>query len=223
VSVAHTCCGRRPFERRFHDPLGRVRRAIGTDVEHEPCEAVPTINVSILPGNINITLPRNAKADPKWKHIHHQVPLPGFGPHGQALVFTNRPSVRRSESPCPPTLISESFDDELFTCLSLEEVVKLAQVLGVSPLSLVAGDDSAHGVTGEMPLRDVISRVREHIVLHALTPVAFSDRVGWDISEALLDPDSAWHSWNLDWLYDVCAELKIDWMAVLRARPPQAG
>jgi len=96
-------------------------------------------------------------------------------------------------------------------------------VLGVSPLSLVAGGDRTHEVTGEMPLTEVISRIREYIRLHALTAVAFSDRVGWDISEALLDPDSAWRSWSLDWLYDVCAELKIDWMAVLRARPPQAG
>jgi len=117
----------------------------------------------------------------------------------------------------------ESFDDELFTCLSLEEVSKLAQVFGVSTMVLVVGDDSAHGVTGEMSLTDVISRIREYIRLHGLSPVAFSDRVGWDISEALLDPDSAWRSWNLDWLHDVCAELKIDWMAVLRARPPQAG
>jgi hypothetical protein len=117
----------------------------------------------------------------------------------------------------------EAFDDELFTCLSLEELTKLAQVLGVSPLSLVAGGDRANEVTGEMPLTEVISRIREYIRVHGLTAVAFSDRVGWDISEALLDPDTAWHRWNLDWLYDVCAELKIEWMPVLRARPPHDG
>jgi len=117
----------------------------------------------------------------------------------------------------------ESFDDELFTCLSLEEVMKLAQVLGVSPLSLVAGDEIAHRVTGEMSLTDLINRVREYIRLHSLTPAAFSDRVGWDMSPALLEPDRAWHSWSLDWLHDVCAELKIEWMAVLRARPGRAG
>jgi transcriptional regulator with XRE-family HTH domain len=117
----------------------------------------------------------------------------------------------------------ESFDDELFTCLSLEEVSKLAQALGVSTLALVVGDERADGVAGEMSLTDVVSRIREYIGLHSLTPVAFSDRVGWDIAPALLDPSSAWRSWNLDWLYDVCAELKIEWTAVLRARPPQAG
>jgi transcriptional regulator with XRE-family HTH domain len=111
----------------------------------------------------------------------------------------------------------EAFDDELFTCLSLEELTKLAQVLGVSPLSLVADDDRAHEATGEMSLTEVISRIRDYIEVHGLTAAAFSDRVGWDISEALLHPDSAWQSWNLDWLYDVCAELKIEWMAVLRA------
>jgi transcriptional regulator with XRE-family HTH domain len=117
----------------------------------------------------------------------------------------------------------EAFDDELFTCLSLEELIKLAQVLGATPLSLVAGDNRAHEVTAEMSLTEVISRIPEYIRLHGLTAAAFSERVGWDISEALLDPESAWHSWNLDWLYDVCAELQIEWMAVLRARPPQGG
>jgi len=110
----------------------------------------------------------------------------------------------------------ESFDDEVFTCLSLDDVLALARLLRIEPLALVVVEQAAARSAERISLPDVVDRMRAHIVSEGLTTESFSNRVGWDIAAALAGSESAWQDWNLDCLHDVCAELQTDWMAVLR-------
>jgi hypothetical protein len=48
-----------------------------------------------------------------------------------------------------------------------------------------------------------------------LSTEAFGDRAGWDVADALHDPESAWAAWCVDTLRDVCGRMGIDWRAVV--------
>jgi hypothetical protein len=109
----------------------------------------------------------------------------------------------------------ERFDDELVTCLSLDQVRRLAQVLRLSIPALLGHDADAAGSSSPMSMVEVIDRVRQRLVQAGISVEGFSDRVGWDVTAALNDPDSAWHDWNIDCLRDLCAEMGIDSLRVL--------
>ena len=107
----------------------------------------------------------------------------------------------------------ESYDDEIFTCLTLEEVTRLARALGITVRSLIASDPV--GSPGAISMRDLVERVRQRVADQGITADALFERVGWDISPALDDPESAWRDWNIDCLRDVCAEIGVDWQSVV--------
>jgi hypothetical protein len=109
----------------------------------------------------------------------------------------------------------ERFDDELATCLSLDQVRRLAQVLRLSIAALIAADADATASGPAMSMTELIDRIRQRLVQEGLNVEAFSDRVGWDITAAMTNPDSAWRDWNIDCLRDVCAEMEIDSLRVL--------
>jgi hypothetical protein len=109
----------------------------------------------------------------------------------------------------------ESFDDELVTCLSLEQVRSLATVLHLSIAALLADETNAIASGPAMSMAELVDRIGQRLVQEGISVDAFSDRVGWDVTAALNDPDSAWRDWNIDCLRDVCAEIEIDWLRVL--------
>ena len=61
----------------------------------------------------------------------------------------------------------------------------------------------------------LVDRLRQRLSQEGITADAFSDRVGWDITAALSDPESAWHDWNIDCLRDVSTELGVEWLGIL--------
>jgi hypothetical protein len=109
----------------------------------------------------------------------------------------------------------ESFDDELATCLSLEQVRSLAEMLRLPVTALIADHPNATASGAAMSMTELIDRIRRRLVQEGISVDAFSDRIGWDVTAALNDPDSAWRDWNIDCLNDVCAEIEIDWLRVL--------
>jgi len=107
----------------------------------------------------------------------------------------------------------EMHNDEVFTCLSLDQVRRLARTLGVSIVSLVADDPDA--MRSALSMSHLVERLRQRLSQEGITADAFSDRVGWDITAALSDPESAWHDWNIDCLRDVSTELGVEWLGIL--------
>jgi hypothetical protein len=63
-------------------------------------------------------------------------------------------------------------------------------------------------------MAELVERIRQRLAQEGISVEAFSDRVGWDITAALNDPDSAWREWNIDCLHDVCAEMGIEPLCV---------
>jgi hypothetical protein len=109
----------------------------------------------------------------------------------------------------------ESFDDELVTCLSLDQVKRLAQVLQVSVAALLGQNADATADSPAVSMAELMDWIRQRVVREGSSIDAFSDRVGWDITAAMTNPDSGWRDWNIDCLRDVCADMGIEPLRVL--------
>jgi len=109
----------------------------------------------------------------------------------------------------------ERFDDQLVTCWSLDQVRRLAQVLRLPVAALIADDADATASGPAMSMTELIDRIRRRLLQEGISVDAFSGRVGWDLTAAVAEPDSAWRDWNIDCLRDVCAEMEIDSLRVL--------
>ena len=107
----------------------------------------------------------------------------------------------------------ELFDDEVFTTLSLTEVLKLAEMLHLSAVELLTTDD--HARTAAVSMSSLMKTVQARIQEDGTTVESFGDRIGWDIASALAEPSSAWQDWNVDCLIDVCTAVGVEWPAIL--------
>jgi hypothetical protein len=58
--------------------------------------------------------------------------------------------------------------------------------------------------------------VRKWLADHQQTTDEFSEQVGWEIAALVDNPDALW-DFNVHGLFDVCAGLECDWVAVLRS------
>ncbi len=110
----------------------------------------------------------------------------------------------------------EHYDDEAFTAVSLAELCAVARTLGLSPRALV-DPEPASPVAASISMQDVAQGIRLRMAADHLTPAAFGDLAGWDVAEALDNPESAWAAWSLDALRDVCEQIELDWRAVVPA------
>jgi hypothetical protein len=108
----------------------------------------------------------------------------------------------------------EWFDDEVFTTLSLTEVLSLAEMLHLSAVELLTSDDHA-ARTAAVSMSSLMKTVRARIQEEGTTVESFGDRIGWDIASAVADPSSAWQDWNVDCLIDVCTAVGVEWPAIL--------
>src|SRR6185369_913753 len=78
----------------------------------------------------------------------------------------------------------EHDDDEAFTAVSLAQICAVARALRLSPPSLLApSPTSPTGAT--ISLQEVVQGICGRMTADRLTPAAFSDLVGWDVSEVL--------------------------------------
>jgi hypothetical protein len=108
----------------------------------------------------------------------------------------------------------EWFDDEAFTTISLAELLCLAEMLGTTAAELLVGND-VHQSRTSISMESLIQALRSQMEHEGISAEAFGDRVGWDITNALANPASAWDDWNVDCLIDVSTTLNVDWIAVL--------
>jgi transcriptional regulator with XRE-family HTH domain len=105
----------------------------------------------------------------------------------------------------------ENYEGELSLVLSLDELSRLAKVLGV-PTRLLFEDERQ--TDRPISLRQLGARVKSHLEQRAISLSEFENRVGYEVQLALADPPEML-KWNVDCLRSVCAEVQIDWLSVL--------
>lgn len=108
----------------------------------------------------------------------------------------------------------ENEEDELEASLDLSQILKLSQLLGVSMAFLLTGDPTdASGPP--LSFRDLAQGVRRHLE-HSGSVEALEEKIGWDLSAFLKDPEADGWDQRVPFLRDVCGEVGLDWRAVLR-------
>jgi len=105
-------------------------------------------------------------------------------------------------------------DDEAFMSLSLAQLRTLARILGVSARTLVS-DTNAPSAETSVSMHELVARIQALVSAEHITADVFGERVGWDVSNALSNPESAWQEWCIDTLRDVSEAVGISWRAVL--------
>ena len=107
----------------------------------------------------------------------------------------------------------EFHDDEAFTSFSVEQLGRLADILGVSLRALFFGADSSP--SGERTTFALITqRLRALATKEGLTIDELSERVGWELEEILAAPESLGEL-NVAGLRDVCMAVGVDWTTAL--------
>jgi transcriptional regulator with XRE-family HTH domain len=111
----------------------------------------------------------------------------------------------------------EGYEDELTSVVSLAHLSVICGLLRRSPLALLfdAVPSVAAPPTSLSDLTEALGRAHK---ASGLSVEAFSDRVGWELKDALIDPSAFWH-FTVDGLRDVCTAAGIDWVAVLGSLP----
>lgn len=111
----------------------------------------------------------------------------------------------------------ESYDDEVFMCISIQELRALGQMLNISPRTLVAPEGAAQ-ISGELSPAQIVEAIRRRLQATGATQEQFEEEAGWSVANALDDPDSIWADWNLDALQDICGVLGLNWLLAVPHR-----
>ncbi len=113
----------------------------------------------------------------------------------------------------------EAYDNDAFLCISLHQLGTLADLLGVTPVDLVAPPSSIK--PRQMDFPTLVHAMQAEMQKNGETIEAYSDRIGWDVASAIVDPLQAWKDWNLDGLQDVCRSVDANWLALLESWPQE--
>lgn len=117
---------------------------------------------------------------------------------------------------------AEDQDDETFTNLSIADIVRLGQVLSLSPGELLFG--ASRPEKQEVTFAEVADRLRERHAASGLSIEKFGEKIGWEVGGVFSRPEALWE-FNLVGLRDVCRGVGVDWVAALPdgdSFPPQA-
>ena len=112
----------------------------------------------------------------------------------------------------------EANDDDAFMSISLGQLCSLGQLLNISPRTLIAPEGATLNPE-RISFVELVDRMRQYMRVHSLSVEQFEDRVGWEVSGPLQNPETAWKDWNLDGLQDICALLGVDWLLALPGTP----
>ena len=110
----------------------------------------------------------------------------------------------------------EEDDDEAFMCVSLGQLRSLAEILLIKPMQVVEKNIDYRNQE-VITVTQLAERIRENIKYNSEDVESFGERVGWDVSSALEDPNNIWKDWNLDGLQDICNAVGVNWENVLNS------
>jgi transcriptional regulator with XRE-family HTH domain len=107
----------------------------------------------------------------------------------------------------------ESYNDEAFTCFSVDQLSQLSAIIGVSVDELLFGSPEP-----EPPVRTSFTVLAGRLVdlaeAKGLTVEQLSDQLGWDLAEVVTSPESL-GTFNIAGLRSVCDAIGIDWRTAL--------
>jgi len=106
----------------------------------------------------------------------------------------------------------ESYDDELRTVLSLGQVRRLAEVLGVRTSALFL--DEPHEIEQRVSYSQLVALVEARFALD-IDEEAFEQEIGWDLSGFFKDKERLLSDYNVKFLQKLCPRLGIEWIVAL--------
>jgi transcriptional regulator with XRE-family HTH domain len=110
----------------------------------------------------------------------------------------------------------ESYDDEVLTCLSIEQVAVLCRTLGMAPRTLFAEESS--DAQGAINLEVLGLKIKAHLQAEQMDLSAFEERVGWDVATWLERPQECFTTrYPVEALRDICQAIGVNWVAALSA------
>jgi transcriptional regulator with XRE-family HTH domain len=107
----------------------------------------------------------------------------------------------------------ESYDDELYSTISLAAILRLAVLLRTGIAQLLLLEDE-HGTGTRVAFKDFVEHLQASLRAKGRSADAFGDEVGWDLTTTLDDPREIWE-WSPEELRDVAAGLQVNWVAAL--------
>jgi DNA-binding XRE family transcriptional regulator len=108
----------------------------------------------------------------------------------------------------------EFHDDELIDVPSIEQVRRLASLLGVSVASLVI-EPGETGPSGRVPYSELVARLEAHLRNSGMSLTEFEDVVGWSLSEFMESERKALDFYNIDFLKSLSEALGVNYLEAL--------
>jgi hypothetical protein len=102
----------------------------------------------------------------------------------------------------------EGRDDEVTDTISLATLIAIARTLGTTVIELVEGPGSH--VSSKRSRSDLVALTRARIAAECMTVDAYGDRIGWDVTSILVNPEDV-ERYPLVMLQALCEELGVDW------------
>ena len=106
----------------------------------------------------------------------------------------------------------EAYDDELRTVLSLQQIKRLADALGVPSSALFL--DEVATIEHRVSYDELVALVKRHFE-SGVNQEAFEEELGWDLEPYLGGESRALSDYGVDFLQELYGRIGIDWVAAL--------
>ena len=107
----------------------------------------------------------------------------------------------------------EAYDNEITDTLTLKQVMKLAEILHVTPRHLLA-DEATTVITAVVEPAELANRVKDLLKSKAISLEEFEEQVGWELAWFLAAPDEVWERPAM-FLQALCDQIGINWLEVI--------
>jgi hypothetical protein len=115
----------------------------------------------------------------------------------------------------------ELYDNEVFTCIDLDDVPRLARVLETPVMTLLFGSEPETPLT-PVPYEEVARRITDEATRRSMDLEQLAETLGWELEPIVRRPDAV-GKLPLDGLYDICSAVGLDWVAVLAGAETRAA
>ena len=107
----------------------------------------------------------------------------------------------------------EHFDHEVTGNISLDQLISIANTLGLTPLGVLEGPEFPSPAR-RVSLAELAELAEERVTEEGISVDEYSQRVGWDMAPVFADPEHI-RTYTVDALRDICREVGVDWHEAL--------
>jgi transcriptional regulator with XRE-family HTH domain len=116
----------------------------------------------------------------------------------------------------------ESYDAEVTSNISLDQLIIITHVVGLTPLGALEGP-AAQAPAPRISLTELVETARRQMIAAGETVEQYSTRVGWEMAPLFANP-AYLRNYTVDALQDICRTVGMDWRAALPVEiTPPAG